>query len=531
MTRTRDRFAIACLCAVFFVSGASALAFENVWFRQLGLAVGNGVWASGVVLASFMGGLALGNLLASRVAARFTRPLLAYAVLEVVVGLAGAGIVLALPGLRTTLAGVLGSLESVPWALNACRLLAAFALLAIPTTAMGMTLPILVRALVLRHASFGPALGLLYGWNTLGAVAGTLASEMWLVRAFGVRGTGMFAAALNILAAAAALAVARGLEAGPDGPPSPARAAPVPEGRGVAGWRIMAAAFAAGGILLGLEVLWFRLLILFAIGSSTTFAVMLAVVLVGIGLGGLGGSAWLARDPLAPRHSSTVALVAGALCVGTYALFAVVLDRLGVPDVVDVGSVIARAALLMLGVALASGVLFTLLAAALERTAVDSARTAGRITFANTTGALLGSLAAAFALLPGLGLEASLFIMAAGYGVVALLAGGPRSRSVLAVAAAYVVVLALFPWGSMRSRYLILSILKYAGPETHLVAVREGTTETSAYLEDLEQGEMEYRRLVTNGFSMSTTLHSAQRYMKLYVYLPVALHPAPRTRC
>ena len=92
-------FAIASLSAVFFVSGASALAFENVWFRQLGLAFGNGVWASGVVLASFMGGLAIGNLLASRLAARVTRPLLVYAALEVVVGLAGAGIELALPAL------------------------------------------------------------------------------------------------------------------------------------------------------------------------------------------------------------------------------------------------------------------------------------------------------------------------------------------------------------------------------------------------------------------------------------------------
>ena len=128
MTRTRDRFAIACLAAVFFVSGAAALAFENVWFRQLGLAFGNGVWASGVVLASFMGGLALGNLLASRVAPRFTLPLVAYAALEVVVGIAGAAIVLALPGLRTTLAALLGPLEAAPWALNACRLVAAFAL-------------------------------------------------------------------------------------------------------------------------------------------------------------------------------------------------------------------------------------------------------------------------------------------------------------------------------------------------------------------------------------------------------------------
>src|SRR5688572_28540529 len=97
----------AWLSAVFFLSGASALAFETVWFRQLGLVFGNGVWATGIVLASFMGGLALGNLLAARLAPRLAQPLRAYAALEVAVGLVGAAIVLALPGFRAAFASVL----------------------------------------------------------------------------------------------------------------------------------------------------------------------------------------------------------------------------------------------------------------------------------------------------------------------------------------------------------------------------------------------------------------------------------------
>jgi spermidine synthase len=519
------RLAGAALCAVFFVSGAAALAFETVWFRQLGLVFGNGVWATGIVLASFMGGLALGNSLAARRSPRFTRPLRAYAALEMSVGLSGAVIVLTLPLLRATFAAILAPLEGVPWAVNALRLAGAFVLLVIPTTAMGMTLPVLVRALAFRRESFGASIGLLYGWNTLGAVAGTLAAEMWLIRALGVRGTGLFAASLDLLAALTTLAIARRLETAPAAPPAETPVSP-PPARG--GRRILAAAFLAGAILLGLEVLWFRLLLLFAIGSSTTFAVMLAVVLAGIGLGGLAGSAWLGRDPAAWRRSAAVALFAGAACLVTYALFDDLIVALGFSYVADVPSVVVRASFLMFGVSLASGTIFTLFAAALETAGGDATRAAGRLTFANTTGALLGSLVAAFALLPGLGLEASLFVMAAGYGVVALLAGGGRSRVLLATGAAYLLLLALFPWGSMRTRYLILSVKKYSGPETHLVAVREGTTETSAYLMDLEQGEPEYYRLITNGFSMSGTYHSSQRYMKLYVYLPVALHPAPR---
>ena len=95
-------------------------------------------------------------------------------------------------------------------------------------------------------------------------------------------------------------------------------------------------------------------------------AAALAVVLAGIGLGGLAASAWLARDPSASRHAAAVALLAGASCVATYALFDDVLVWLGFSYVIDVGSVIVRAAFLMLGVSFASGVLFTLLAAALD---------------------------------------------------------------------------------------------------------------------------------------------------------------------
>ena len=49
------------LYLIFFLSGASALVFESLWFFQAGLALGNSIWASSLVLASFMAGLAAGN--------------------------------------------------------------------------------------------------------------------------------------------------------------------------------------------------------------------------------------------------------------------------------------------------------------------------------------------------------------------------------------------------------------------------------------------------------------------------------------
>ena len=75
----------ALLCALFFLSGSAALLFEALWFRQAGLAFGNGVWASSIVLASFMAGLALGNALAARYGTRLRLPLRIYAALELAI--------------------------------------------------------------------------------------------------------------------------------------------------------------------------------------------------------------------------------------------------------------------------------------------------------------------------------------------------------------------------------------------------------------------------------------------------------------
>jgi len=94
------------LCLIFFLSGASALIFETLWFRMAGLAFGNCVWASSLVLAGFMGGLALGSLLVARYGGRWGRPLRLYAIFEVAIGVTGMALVVVLPGLASWLAPV-----------------------------------------------------------------------------------------------------------------------------------------------------------------------------------------------------------------------------------------------------------------------------------------------------------------------------------------------------------------------------------------------------------------------------------------
>src|ERR1700730_18343539 len=117
--------------AIFFASGFSALVLETLWFRQAGLAFGNSVWASSLVLSGFMVGLALGNAAGARYGDRIGNPLRAYAMAEAAIAVTGVGLVYLFPVLGVGLAPWLRPLLDQSWALNSVRLLAAFFLLLI----------------------------------------------------------------------------------------------------------------------------------------------------------------------------------------------------------------------------------------------------------------------------------------------------------------------------------------------------------------------------------------------------------------
>ena len=492
------------LGAALLLSGGAGLVFETLWFRLAGLALGNGVWATSLVLASFMAGLAAGNAWAGARSPRWRRPARVYAVIECVVAGAGLTLVLVFPFLNSALAPVFAPFLDRPFALNALRACAAFLLLMVPAVAMGATLPVAVKALAARDPNFGRVLGRLYGLNTLGGVLGALGAEFVLLPALGVRWTAVAAAALNLGAAACAWRAMAAVEVAPAADATDASAvSALPR-------RFLVSAFLCGAVLLALEVVWFRLLLLFLFGSSAHFAVMLAVVLAGIALGGLLGSGWLARRPDHHRLAPTVALVAGALTVLAYLGYAHGVDA-GRRD--DLWPAARLALLLMLPSSLASGLLFTLLGRAVQDAVQDEPLATSRLTLANTLGAMAGALLGGFALIPALGAEASLFVLAAGYVGVALLAwpkapagGAARWEAPLRYASLVAVglLLAFFPFGLMRGRLLEL-VRRGMEADLRPITVREGRSETIQYVRRDLLGEPRYYRLITNGYSMSGT--------------------------
>ena len=546
------------LSAVFFASGASALIFETIWFRQAGLAFGNSIWASSLVLSDFMAGLALGNALAAAPGARVRHPVRVYAIAEAVIALTGVGLVYLFPALGAALAPLFRPLLDHPWTLNPLRLLIAFVLLLIPSTAMGLTLPLLVRSLSagirdpgtgIRKIpgsripnpesplpdSFGRVLGALYGWNTLGAVVGVVAGELFLVGRFGVRGTALAAGGLNLFAAAVAGLLSiweseygdgatQGVESSRHRTPTP----------------FLVSAFLAGFCLLALEVVWFRFLLLFVKGSSTAFPVMLGVVLGGIALGGLASSLLMRLMPAATRLAAALACTAAVATVASYAWVPRVIDPFGLSSITRPDAILRIGLPLMLPVSLVSGMFFPIVGAALRGGFRSEIETAGVLTLVNTIGAAIGSLIAGFVMLPTLGIEKTIFMIAAVYGAIGALLmwrpvkgrptpSGDRPTPIgYAAALACVIALAMFPFGQLNARLISIPVERFAEgePERRLVAVREGLTETIVFFQRMLLGKPVSDVMLTNSFSMSTTGYGVRRYQKLYVWWPVAVQPS-----
>jgi len=515
------------VCAVFFISGSSALIFETLWFRQAGLGFGNSVWASSLVLSGFMGGLALGNALAARYGIRIANPIRLYALAEVAIALTGVGLVYLFPVFGVALAPWFHPLLEHPWLLNPLRLLLAFALLLIPSTAMGVTLPLLSKALVAFDSNFGSVLGRLYGWNTLGAVVGVILAEAYLIGTLGVKGTAATAGTMNLVAAV----VAAGLSARFPQAPEALPRVKIPAVRWNEGGGWLIAVFLAGFCLLALEVVWFRFLLLFVTAHSLTFALMLGVVLAGIALGGLAASQWLRVQSDAYRFAGVIAFGMGVLLVLSYVLFPIVIKPFAATDylISETFGILRVGVPLMFPVSFSSGAFFTLAGASLRNKLATETETVGSLTLANTVGAALGSLMGGFILLPILGMERSFFLVTLVYGGIGgllSLKSAPSRGIAYAGTILFVLSAVLFPFGSMKKEYFGLPVeSELRNDNARIAAVREGLTETIIYLDRRAFGKTEFHQLITNSFPMSATRWQARRYMKLFVYWPMAVHP------
>jgi predicted membrane-bound spermidine synthase len=77
------------LLSIFVVSGFTGLIYESIWSHYLKLFLGHAAYAQSLVLAIFMGGMAVGAWLVAHYSLRIRQLLLAYAGVEAAIGVLG----------------------------------------------------------------------------------------------------------------------------------------------------------------------------------------------------------------------------------------------------------------------------------------------------------------------------------------------------------------------------------------------------------------------------------------------------------
>jgi len=328
----------AVLLACFFLSGSSGLILEMLWTRKLGLVFGSTTLAISTVLATFMGGLGLGSFLAGRYADKIKNPVRAYAAAEAGIGLYALlipVILWAYPGFNSWMYRVLGD----RWVLlSMVRFVGSAALLLIPTTLMGATLPLLSRHFVMRPWELrrsGLRIGTLYAVNLFGAVAGAYFAGFVFLPLFGVTWTNVTAAAFNLSLATAIVIARRRLPAAEEGAATAEErldvaaveanletaALPPPPVVDARSRRAVMLAFAvSGATAMTLQVLWTRTLALLHGSSAYTFTLIVLAFLIGLGAGAALFARITQRTPHPVRWLAALHL-ANTVAIGATYLF------------------------------------------------------------------------------------------------------------------------------------------------------------------------------------------------------------------
>ncbi|HXT69152.1 MAG TPA: tetratricopeptide repeat protein [Vicinamibacterales bacterium] len=524
----------------------AALIYETAWTRLLGLSMGHTVAAAGAVLAAFMGGLAIGAGVAGRVATRIEArsALRGFAGLEILIGALALMLPLEVAAIRPALALAYAD-GNGGLAFAAVRITAAIVVVTIPATAMGATLPLLIRWTSSSGTSAATFTARLYASNAFGATLGAIASGFILLPHLGLRMTTTLAAVLNVVAAAIAWRLSRAPAR--DRPAADSRAGrPADQGEGD-GWSARTANVAALAIALSgtasliLQLVWTRLLSLLVGPTTFAFSAMVASFIAGIALGSVLGG-WLGRRGPAPAMLALSLLLSGIAGVAASSWspqFA-----LAVAGATGAGGgfegVIWRQSLLitgsMLPMTIAFGVAFPLTVGLVVRAGRPAATDVARIYAANTVGAIAGALAGAFILVPRLGLQGSVRVAAtltaAGAVVIALSMVQSRHRAGLGLATLAALGL-IWMWPSWDRALLSSGAYKYAPflPDRHrdallragsLLYYREGAASTISVrrLAGVVSLAIDGKIDASNAGDMLT--------QRLLAHVPLLLHTAPK---
>ncbi|MGD2080186.1 MAG: fused MFS/spermidine synthase [Nitrospirota bacterium] len=538
-SKLRSSIFLVSVYFAFFASGASCLIAEVTWNRMLIVVVGNSLSAAAMIIVVFMGGLGFGSYVGGKVLSKRRVSLLPYIILEVSVGI----YVLASPLLFDLLAGVFNSLAGSVDNRNIItmtRIIVSMGALFLPAALMGATFP----AMIAGAAPDSPfrrtaRTGYLYSVNTLGAALGTYVAGWILLLEFGVRTTLGVAFGLYMLAALSALLGSRALkgiyrEAAPE--PQPERAAAGVLDVGL--WRFLAiATFGIGFVSLAYEVLLTRLIILYLGNTIRVFPLVLAAFLLGIGISAITGT-WLygvlrRKTGRADSLFGIIALGAGAAVFLTpYILLSDLI--IGADHFVQFVQATPINPLPVLLIIMAPTILIgSLLPIAIRMLQPEgrgeATKEAATLYALNTAGGLLGAGLANHFLVPHIGTQGVIIILAlicAAVGVFNLLypAVNLMRRTVAAVSVvSLAVVLVVFPPRLMDLYAGKIAESKLA-KSVDVIYTYEGRAATVSVLDQVDPKRGTYRDMYLNGIEEASTRFWHTQLFKLLGIFPVLMH-------
>ena len=505
---------------LFALGGVAALIYEVLWMRSFRLVFGSSTYAAAVVLAAFFGGMALGNLLGGRLARR-GRPIRLYGFAEIAVGLTA----LLVEGWLALYQGAYHHLYSATggsalW-LGLGRGALAFLALAPPAIAMGMTLPLLVRAVVSREDHLARRSTLLYALNIAGAVVGVFLAGFVLPASLGISNSIYVAVGLNLVIGAVALSVREGRA--PEGQPAKSDAsADVRPEQHRPSVGLLALAAGSGFGCLALEVVCVRLLSQYTEGSVYSFALMLATFLVFLSLGAGVVAIWGDRINLWRLLAWTQLIaVVGILVAPVLFQFIPLLTGFSPRDALG-----ERTARFAAGCAVILGPPVLLIGVVLPCAWKIAGRRISRIgaqvgalTAVNTLAAVAGSLIAGFILLPWLGPGGSTLLIAAVYALVAISGFRSGYGGLRRWAGGLACVALAISWYLLGAWRISIQSLD---PGESLISSRDGAAATVAVIR-LPNG---HRVLKMNGKYVLGSTSALGREVR-QGRLPLMLHPHP----
>jgi len=527
------------LLLLFVGSGCAALVYEVVWLQLLQLVIGSSAVSLGVLLGTFMGGMCLGSLLLPRYVSAREHPLRVYAWLEVGIAAIGIAVLFLVPLIGQAYVAAGGGQGAAGVVMRA--ILCAICLLP-PTVLMGATLPAIARWIGTTGTGVS-WLGFFYGANIAGAVAGCLLAGFYLLRVFDMATATFVAVGLNLAVAAVGFVLAKAAPYAHAEDPGP-RAVRVSRAPGAP---FVYLAIALSGLCaLGSEVIWTRVLSLMLGATTYTFSIILAVFLIGLGIGTSIGS-FLSREISNPRAAlgwcqllAAAAIGWTALMLGTSLPYWPINPWLSVSPWFTFQLDLVRCFWALLPASLLWGASFPLALAALAAPGQDPGRLVGGVYAANTIGAIAGAIGFSMATVPFIGTDGAQRLLIALSALSALLVFMTGRRPTGASPAG----LAFLREGTIAAVAALVALLLWNVPDVPAGLIAYGRslpTRDETGIAYLYKGEGlnasvavsqlpgGIRNFHVSGKVEASSEPQDMRLQRMLGNIPAALHPNPRS--